>query len=207
MNYNLLFPGAFKPFHDGHLFILLSYILNNDNININNVYIIISPKDRDSITAETTLWFLNKIKNKLNNLYSCNIIPIISDYPSPILKCYKIVNNDIGNNLYCLVSSNKDTDIERQKFFISAYLKNGKYYNDKKGEQTYNIHANITPAKYYNRTDNFNNNFISATIVRNDIKNNDFNLFKTSYNYMLRNNIISNSLLYTYFLKLKKCYL
>lgn len=40
----LLFPGGFKPFHDGHLSILKSHIFNIDNVHIDEVRIYISSK-------------------------------------------------------------------------------------------------------------------------------------------------------------------
>ena len=69
----LLFPGGFKPFHDGHLSILKSHIFNIDNVHIDEVRIYISSKNRDNITADSSLWFLNNIKDKLSELYNVNI--------------------------------------------------------------------------------------------------------------------------------------
>lgn len=113
----LLFPGGFKPFHDGHLSILKSHIFNIDNVHIDEVRIYVSYKNRDTITAESTLWFLNNIKNNLSNLYNTNIIPEISNIPSPIGKCYCDVSTNNTNDLFCLVSSDKGNDINSQRLF------------------------------------------------------------------------------------------
>lgn len=198
----LLFPGGFKPFHDGHLSILESHISNIDNIFINDVYIIISPKARDNITADTTLWFLNKIKQNLINYYNINFNINISDISSPIRKCYDIVNNSNKFDKFCLVTSDKDNDLKRKIEFVKNYQYSGKYYDILKGEKSIMINADIEPVKFKNRTDNYNNENISSSILRIDINNKDYRSFKTGYYKMLKNNIINKNILHEYFNKL-----
>ena len=198
----LLFPGGFKPFHDGHLSILKSHIFNIDNVHIDKVYIYISPKDRESITADSTLWFLNKINRNLNNYFHIDIIPKISDIPSPIAKCYNQVNNDLSDNKYCLVTSDKDNDLKRKIDFVNYYLKGGKGYNEYIGEQTIYIDADIEPILYKLRYDEFNNKPVSSSIIRKDIINDDFYLFGTAYKFMLDEKLINKYILEEYFEKL-----
>jgi hypothetical protein len=202
----LLFPGGFKPFHDGHLSILESHISNIDKIHINKVYIIISPKNREYITADSTLWFLTQIKNQLVDIYNINLEINISDMPSPITKCYNIVNHGEFGEKYCLVTSNKDTDLKRKDEFVKNYLYTGKYYDLLKGEQSIYINADIEPIYYKNRTDNKNNIPISSMIIRNDIINNDYINFRSAYDYMLSNHIVSENLLKIYFKKIYNLY-
>lgn len=199
----LLFPGGFKPFHDGHLSILESHISNIDKILINDIFIIISPKSRDNITAETTLWFLNKIKQNLINYYNVNLNIEISDIPSPIRKCYNIVNNSDFYDKFCLVTSNKDNDLKRKIEFVNNYQYTGKFYDVLKGEKTIMINADIEPAKFQNRKDEYNGKNISSTILRNDINNKDYESFKTGYYKMLKNDIINIKVLQDYFQLLK----
>ena len=199
----LLFPGGFKPFHDGHLSILESHISNIDKIHINDIHIIISPKSRDNITAETTLWFLNKIKQNLINYYNVNFNIEISDMPSPIRKCYDMVNNSDFYDKFCLVTSNKDNDLKRKIEFVNNYQYTGKYYDILKGEKTIMINADIKPVKFQNRNDKFNNENISSTILRNDINNKDYESFKTGYYKMLQHDIININVLQNYFQLLK----
>lgn len=200
----LLFPGGFKPFHDGHLSILESHIFNIDKVFIDEVHLYISYKNRDNITADSSLWFLNNIKSKLNKFYNTNIIPQISDIPSPIGKCYNDVSSNLNNDKFCIVSSNKGNDIERKKSFVNSYAIGGKYYKEDKGEQTVFINANIEPTYYTDRYDEFNNNPISSTIVRKDIDEQNYKNFRTSYEYMLSNNIVDEELLQEYYKKLIK---
>ena len=181
----LLFPGGFKPFHDGHLSILKSHIFNIDNVHIDEVRIYISSKNRDNITADSSLWFLNNIKGKLSKLYNVNINVGISEYPAPIRKCYNDVGSSINDEKFCLVTSNKGNDIKRKDEFVQLYSENGKYYDSTK--------------HYINRDDEYNNECVSSTIIRNDIYNHNYNMFKTAYINMLSNNILDEKILKKYY--------
>lgn len=198
----LLFPGGFKPFHDGHLSILKSHIFNIDNVHIDEVRIYISSKNRDKITADSSLWFLNNIKDKLSELYNVNIIVDISEYPAPIRKCYNDVGSSSNGELFCLVTSNKGDDIKRKNEFVQLYSESGKYYDFSIGIKTIYINANIEPIHYINRNDEYNNECVSSTIIRNDIHNHDYDMFKTAYINMLSNNILDEKILEKYYKKL-----
>ena len=203
MNKNiLLFPGGFKPFHDGHLSILKSHIFNIDNVHIDEVRIYISSKNRDNITANSSLWFLNNIKDKLSELYNVNINVCISEYPAPIRKCYNDVGSSINDEKFCLVTSNKGNDIKRKDEFVQLYSENGKYYDSTKGVKTIYINANIEPVHYINREDEYNNECVSSTIIRHDIYNHNYDMFKTAYINMLSNNILNEKILKKYYEKL-----
>ena len=195
----LLFPGGFKPFHDGHLSILKSHIFNIDNVHIDEVRIYISSKNRDNITADSSLWFLNNIKDKLNELYNVNINVCISEYPAPIRKCYNDVGSSINDEKFCLVTSNKGNDIKRKDEFVQLYSENGKYYDSNKGVKTIYINANIEPVHYINRNDGYNNECVSSTIIRHDIYNHNYDMFKTAYINMLSNNILNEKILKKYY--------
>lgn len=200
MNKNiLLFPGGFKPFHDGHLSILKSHIFNIDNVHIDEVRIYISSKNRDNITANSSLWFLNNIKDKLSELYNVNINVCISEYPAPIRKCYNDVGSSINDEKFCLVTSNKGNDIKRKDEFVQLYSENGKYYDSTKGVKTIYINANIEPVHYINRKDEYNNECVSSTIIRHDIYNHNYDMFKTAYINMLSNNILNEKILKKYY--------
>lgn len=198
----LLFPGGFKPFHDGHLSILKSHIFNIDNVHIDEVRIYISSKSRDNITADSSLWFLNNIKDKLSELYNVNINVNISEYPAPIRKCYNDVGSSTNNDKFCLVTSNKGNDIKRKDEFVQLYSENGKYYDSTIGVKTIYINADIEPIHYINRDDEYNNEYVSSTIIRNDIYNHNYDMFKTAYINMLSNNILDEKILKKYYEKL-----
>ena len=200
----LLFPGGFKPVHDGHLSILESHISNIDNVHIDEARVYISPKDRDCITADTSLWFFNEIKDNLSDFYNVDIITAISDIPSPVGKCYNDVSTCLTLDKFCMVSSNKDTDIIRKGDFVNTYHVGGRKYDSSKGEQTVYINADIEPVHYENRIDEFNGLSVSSTIVRQDIRNRNFEMFMTAYKRMLSSNILSINILEDYYNKLIK---
>lgn len=200
----LLFPGGFKPVHDGHLSILESHISNIDNVHIDEARIYISPKDRDYITADTSLWFFNEINDNLRDFYNVDIITAISDIPSPVAKCYNDVSTCLTTDKFCMVSSNKDTDIVRKGDFVNTYLVGGRKYDSSKGEQTVYINADIEPVRYENRLDVFNGLSVSSTIVRQDIRNRNFDMFVTAYKRMLNSNLLSINILEEYYNKLIK---
>ena len=121
----LLFPGSFKPFHDGHFLLLKRYI---EELQPEKLYIIISNKNRSGITAESTEDF---IKIALGDrLMDTEINIEISPSPSPINYCYKIIGNDPEENEYTMVNSSKDSD-KRIEQFYELFKKGGKYYHDK----------------------------------------------------------------------------
>lgn len=208
MNNVLLFPGGFKPFHDGHLSILESHIYNLDNIPINEIHIYISNKGRDFIpNAGLTYDFLNLIKDNLENEYNVKFSIEICDNVTPIRKCYMTAGNiekDMCSNIYGLVSSDKGNDIIRKRDFADAYSEKGKYYNKSIGERTIFINTNVKPTLYLLRNDDLVNTPISSTIVRSDIKNNDFYNFSCAYSYILHKKLITSEKLKEYFSILHK---
>ena len=196
-NVIVLFPGAMKPFHDGHLNIINSYIDNINNEPINEIQIIISQKDRSGITAESTYNFLKKVFK--DNVYKGVLITFqIADIPSPIKVCMGIAGHDETNTKFCLASSTKDKDDDRTNFFYKFFTEHDE------GDKVIDLKVNRNPLLYNNRTDKFNGASISASIVRYDIDNNDFNNFKTSYANMLKEKLINISDLKKYFNILKE---
>jgi len=197
----LLFPGGFKPFHDGHLSILKSHIFNMDNVHINEIRIYISKKDRDFIKASDTVWFLNRIKKNIENIYDVTLLFSIPEYPSPIRQCYIDAGNEI-NNMFCLVSSDKESDHIRSIQFSEAFNVSGKYYDEEKGNRCFNINVDIEPIIFKKRTDENNYKPISSSILRNDVKNHDFKNFITGYTHMINEGIVDITTLKRYFLLL-----
>jgi len=200
MNNILLFPGGFKPFHDGHLKILESHINNLDNVHIDEARIYISQKGRDFIPdAIQTLLFLTDIKPNLEKLYNIKLRFIISSTVSPIRQCYIDAGNTEDDNMYALVSSNKGNDIIRAKDFGKSFAKGGKYYSPEIGEKTMFLNTELNPARYTFRDDSLNNEIISSTIVREDIKNDDYFNFKCAYLDMLTKGLVSKKQLDDYY--------
>ena len=67
------------------------------------------------------------------------------------------------------------------------------------GVKTIYINANIEPVHYINRKDEYNNECVSSTIIRHDIYNHNYDMFKTAYINMLSNNILNEKILKKYY--------
>ena len=198
----LLYPGGFKPFHDGHLLLLEDILYTYQ---INNIYIITSNKDRDNISANDMVPIINSAINFLETHYSPVSIYYKCIQGSPIAECYKIVNNSNDNEIFTLLSSNKsNTDYKRTVDFYEGYKVNGKYNkNIWDYDKVYDLNYIPSTYEFYNRNDEYNNENISATILRQDILHNDFNNFKSGYQYMILRNIIDENELLKIFNKLR----
>ena len=85
---NILFPGSFKPVHAGHMAFMDMY-LKGDDEHDTEVYVLISGKDRDGITALSSLQFLNKIFGRFPNFHA------IVTNESPIKTAYHINKSSI----------------------------------------------------------------------------------------------------------------
>lgn len=193
----VLFPGAMKPFHDGHLFIIDSYANLKESEDISEIRIIISQKDRSGITAQSSYDFISHID--FNSLYDDVDVHVeIAENPSPIKDCYNIVLDDEDlEDQYCLASSSKDKKDSRIDYFYNYFEKKDQ------GNKTIRLLNKIKPVLYKNRTDKFNGKPVSASVARFDVFINDFENFKTSYTYMLKSGIISEEELEDYFDQLR----
>ena len=81
----ILIPGSFKPFHDGHLSLIESYLKSDFKPDL--IRFLISKKDRDGISAPVTLKFMKKVLKKFKDVVEVEVC----DLPSPITECYDII--------------------------------------------------------------------------------------------------------------------
>lgn len=180
----LLYPGGFKPFHDGHLYLLDNIIFNE---HIDEVHIFIGNTPRDMITVDDSLIIINSCIDKLKKLYD---IPIYCHVVSgsPISKCYSMINNDnVHENIYGLLSSCKDTDAKRTHAFYESYLDGGVYNTNK---WYYNKAFDIN-VEQYNPVLIDNTLTLSSSYLRKCIHDNNWDEFIKGYRYMLENDYIT----------------
>lgn len=172
MIHRIFIPGSFSPFHDGH-YKMIETFLYNDNTEI---IIVVSKKKRDNINNSIVISLLNKIFSKFNN------VKIIESEISPIKWIYEnTIENE--NIKYSMIRSNKNNDDKICESYIDAFSCNGKFYSDKIIVEK--INTKIEPLKFNN------GEFISGTILRECVKNKNFNKFCEGYNFMITNNILS----------------
>lgn len=179
----LLYPGGFKPFHDGHLCLLENIIFNEDYID--EVFIFIGNNSRDMIIVDDSLTIINPCIERLKFLYD---IPIhcLTVSGSPMSQCYAMINNDtITENRYGLLSSCKGNDANRTHNFYETYLDGGRYNTNK---WHYNKAFDIEVEKYDYMS--ISDSPLSSTYLRECIKNNDWNNFVKGYEYMIDNGFV-----------------
>lgn len=181
----LLYPGGFKPFHDGHLCLLENTIFNEDYID--EVYIFIGNNPRDMITVDDSLSIINPCIERLKFLYD---IPIHCHTVSgsPISKCYSMINDDnVPENIYGLLSSGKDTDAKRTHAFYESYLDGGVYNTNKwHYNKAFDINVEQYNPRFIDTTET-----LSSSYLRKCIHDNNWEEFIKGYRYMLDNGYIT----------------
>ena len=192
-----LYPGAFKPFHDGHYMLLKRYIETYKNDSDTYFMVIVSSTPREFITIDKSIEFIsNIVENKL----AYNNIVVFPD-ANPMRACYTIVGQSIlhafNKDTYTIITSTKGNDSKRFEDFYNSYNEGGKYYSGiNKIFKPENII--LEPILLDKETP------INATTLRTYIKENDYESFKTGYKHMLNDGIISENELKIYFDILKK---
>ncbi len=166
----VLLPGGFKPPHIGHLNLVMAYF---GLPQVSKVVILIGPESRDGITKEDSMGMWNLM---LRDLPDVDVQVSYSN--SPLTAAYEYIET-APEGTYALASSNKGDDYARVKKFVSDHQPKGNYH--RKGVNVIELPATTAPVKYDNRTDKFNNKPISATVLRQDIFNRDFENFATNY--------------------------
>ena len=185
---NVLFPGKFKPFTDGHYSLIGQYL---QSAQTNKVIIIISNKPKNNIDAKSSYSFIK-------NIFKSNprVEVVIADTPSPVGKCFDIVTENPG--IYAMASSSKDDDANRTSYFEKYFAEGGKGYNEATRIVKYPMDVQ-EPAIYKGRTDGNDGAIISATQVRKDIANDDKKSFIAGYRKMLAETDLDKSLLAKYY--------
>lgn len=169
----ILYPGSFKPMTGGHLSLIKRYA---ENSFVNEIRVIVGPGIRNGIDQNLAFEIAKQLTKDISK-----VIIEKSQYPSPILTAYKMVEKLSPGN-YALAASNKDDDYKRVKDFTEQHQPGAKYSSTiPEGVNIIEMPINVEPAIFTNRSDEYNNKPISASILRKDILNNDFNNFSTSY--------------------------
>ena len=155
-NINILFCGAFRPVHIGHINMIHYWLKSLINGIHPTVHVIISKNDRDGITAQSSYEFLTGIFGKYPN-FDC----FISEDKSPVYTAYMITaEKKYGEGFYSLVSSTKNGDDKRSNTFVEAFAKGGRY--ETPGVVPMAVDPMVENAIYTKRSDDKNGLFISS---------------------------------------------
>ena len=178
-NVIVLLPGGFKPPHVGHLALANAYAEKSE---VSSVVVMVGPKERDGITREQSLavWGLLP-KNPKVKVVS---IP----FSDPMQAAYEFVFSMSPNTKanVSLAASSKGGDDKRTVDFVTNINGVYKTIGTKAGQKVpVNVNAvrldvDVAPTNYSGRTDG-NVDGISASVLRKDISDRDFNNFKTNY--------------------------
>lgn len=192
---NIMVPGGFKPVHAGHIELIESY-LKGDPEHDTNVYVIISNKDREGLSAQTSYDFLNKIFGKFRNFHC-----IISPDKSPVYTVYNMTATKFfGDGLYAMGSSTKEDDVARQFEYNKRFSKDGSYYTP--GVKVLMLIPDGMPV-YQTRDDDFNHTPISSTIMRQDLIRDDYNAFLSAYEVPYLTGYVDEPMIQEYYRQLK----
>ena len=192
---NIMVPGGFKPVHAGHIELIESY-LKGDPEHDTNVYVIISNKEREGLSAKTSYDFLNKVFCKFRNFHC-----IISPDKSPVYTVYNMTATKFfGDGLYAMGSSTKEDDVARQFEYNKRFSKDGSYYTP--GVKVLMLIPEGM-AMYHTSDDDFNNTPISSTIMRQELIRDDYNAFLSAYEVPYLTGYVDEPMIQEYYRQLK----
>jgi nicotinic acid mononucleotide adenylyltransferase len=185
----VLFPGGFKPPHQGHLDLALKYA---SVPLVDKVVILIGPEERDGIGRPQSLAIWNMLLGRNPKLEAQS-----TDVPSPLKAAYKFIET-APPGTYALASSTKGDDFARVQSFVNSHQQGGKYY--RQGVNVILLPLDSSPILYAGRSPeaqlrsgkkSANGQGISASVLRSDLAANDFEAFKTNYPRVDKNTVMS----------------
>jgi hypothetical protein len=169
----VLFPGGFKPLTGAHLALAQRYA---EHPEVNQVILLIGPKERDGITRDKTI----EMFELLNSNPKIKIQP--TEFNSPIMAAYEYLFAlpEDSTGRFAMAASSKGDDYVRTKDFVpnvDKYITIGDKTGRKMpaGIDATELSINVDPLAYSNGTP------ISATVVRQSLMNNDYETFRASY--------------------------
>ena len=187
---HVIYPGAFKPFHDGHWMQIRKY-LDLDGYDV-DVTVILSSADREGIKAGTSKSFMDKVFAS-----EPKVRVWISPDASPVRAAYRAVEN--GRGVFAMASSGKGDDKKRVDDFVRYFRT-----HDTAGGDVVDVPVDYSPIMYGARADGYQGRPVSSTVVRNDIRTDDFASFLTAYKRMLAAGAVSPADIKDYYRALKK---
>ena len=167
----VLYPGGFKPMTGGHLELIQKYAEHPD---VKEVRVLIGPGVRDGITQEKAFVIADRL---IGDIPKVKIEAV--KWPSPVLTAYKIVE-EAREGTYALAASSKEQEnADRIKAFVYAHSPDGKFYNPE--VNVVELPVDISPTEFYGRDDKHEGKPISASVLRDDIVNDDLDNFTAGY--------------------------
>ena len=175
----VLLPGGFKPPHAGHLGLANKFASRSD---VKKVIVMVGPTERDGINRQQSV----AIWNLLPKNPKVEVVAVPDDNPMNAAFGYVFnLPKESTDRVALGASAKSPEDAKRSKIFAAAIeryktkpTKDG--LSAPKGVQVVDM-TDDSPSNYVGRTDDKNGQSISASTLRQDLANNDFNNFKTNY--------------------------
>ena len=176
----VLLPGGFKPPHMGHVQLAKAYA---EAPNVDEVRVLVGPSEREGINRDQSIAALNLL------LKDPKIKVVPTEYESPMQAAFETILNlpKDDKSTYALAASSKGGDFDR----INMFAKTIEQYKTKptKDGRTApkgikiddSIKVDVAPMSYKGRTDEKDGEGISASIMRQDLRNGDRKNFATNY--------------------------
>lgn len=175
----VLLPGGFKPPHAGHLGLANKFASRPE---VGKVIVMIGPSERDGIGLQQSL----RIWNLLPKNSKIQITSVNDESPMNAAFGYVFGLPKNSNETLTLGASAKSPeDAKRNKIFASAIER----YKTKPTKDGSTAPKNVkvvdmtddAPALYAGRTDDKNGQSISASTLRQDLTDKNYDNFKTNY--------------------------
>jgi hypothetical protein len=167
----VLYPGGFKPMTGGHLSLILRYA---EDLAVGKIRILVGPGIRNGIDQNVAAIIAERLTRDIDKVSVEKV-----QWPSPVLTAYKIVG-EAKPGYYALAASTKGEDYKRVQDFVAKFGSGGKYLPPE-GVKVIELPVNADPLLFVGRNDEHEGEPISASVLRNDIVNDDFDNFVTGY--------------------------
>jgi hypothetical protein len=168
----VLYPGGFKPTSGGHLDLIRRYA---ENELVKEVRVLIGPSVRDGIDQTKA----TKIAERLTKDMPKVVVEPVK-WPSPVLTAYKIIG-EAEPGYYTLAASSKGEDFKRVEDFVRKHRTGEKFSRDHEGVHVIQMPMDVEPLIFRGRNDEHEGEPVSASVLRNDIVNDDFDNFVAGY--------------------------
>lgn len=168
----ILYPGGFRPIHGGHISLIKRY---SDLPEVGEIRVLVGPSVRDGIDQIKASAIIRRLTEGMLKVTVEEV-----QWPSPVLTAYKIIG-EAEPGYYTLAASSKDDDYKRVRDFVFKHRKGQKFSRDHEGVYVIEMPISAEPLLFKGRDDEFEGKPISASILRNDIVNDDFDNFVTGY--------------------------
>jgi hypothetical protein len=167
----VLYPASLKPMHGGHLDLIRRY---SEDPDVETVRVLVGPGIRSGIDQDRAVRIAERLTKNIDNV----IIESVQ-WPSPVLTAYKIIG-DAEDGIYALAASSKEEEnAKRIRDFVFKHSEGQKFHNP--NVWVIELPIDISPLPFVGRNDEYEGQPISASVLRNDIVNDDFDNFVTGY--------------------------